>query len=293
MINVKFHFLRVFFYIILIVRDYPMDTHRYSEESQEISGTGNTKTVPNRSRGWCFTLNNFNEVEYNILKLKISLYSQWIIAKEVGELGTPHLQGYFYSKNQVAFSSLKNINNRIHWERAKGKPLDNLNYCMKEGLFETNMEIPYVEKPNIISELKVWQQKIVDIIRNDEPDDRKIYWYYDEEGGKGKSALCKYLAHHNLASVYRSGKASDIKAMILLDKKCRDFCIDLSRSNENFVSYTVMEEIKDGFIISTKYEGGKLLMTTPHLFIFANFMPKEFVMSSDRFEIVDLSIAME
>lgn len=50
-----------------------------------------------------------------------------------------------------------------------------------------------------------------------------------------------------------------------------------------------MEEIKDGIIISTKYEGGKKLITTPHLFVFANFLPREGAFSMDRLKIIDLS----
>lgn len=41
-------------------------------------------------------------------------------------------------------------------------------------------------------DLVPWQQKLVDICRN-KPHPRKIYWYGDLEGGRGKSEMTRYL----------------------------------------------------------------------------------------------------
>lgn len=93
-----------------------------------------------RSRGWCWTLNNYTESEYN--KIKMDMHSntveKWIIGKEVGSNGTPHLQGYIYFKNGRSFESVKNMIQKAHWESAKGKPDQNYNYCSKENNFECN-----------------------------------------------------------------------------------------------------------------------------------------------------------
>jgi len=80
---------------------------------------GNTKSPP-RFRRWCFTLNNYDEVEYNTIMdyLKHSKHT-YIVGKEIGENGTPHLQGYLSSKNAISFKTLKNLNNRLHLEPAK------------------------------------------------------------------------------------------------------------------------------------------------------------------------------
>ena len=107
--------------------------------SNNASVRGNTK--PERSRGWCFTLNNWSEDEYNNLKKAFS-EAEWIIGKEVGEEKTPHLQGWVYFKNKITLSSLKKMSGRAHWESAKGDKEANVKYCGKQGDFESNIKVP-------------------------------------------------------------------------------------------------------------------------------------------------------
>ena len=90
-----------------------------------------------QSRGWCWTLNNYSEEEYENMKntntvntLKILKY---VIGREIGKNGTAHLQGYYYFKSPKKFKQIKEINNRAHWEAAKGNPEQNYKYCSKEG----------------------------------------------------------------------------------------------------------------------------------------------------------------
>lgn len=58
---------------------------------------------------------------------------KFVFGKEVGEEGTPHLQGYLEAKNSVDFDSLKRAFPMIHWEKAKGSKQANLCYCTKEN----------------------------------------------------------------------------------------------------------------------------------------------------------------
>ena len=87
-----------------------------------------------RSRGYCFTLNNYSSEEYS--SLLSTPCSYLVLGKEVGAEGTPHLQGYIYFPSGKTLSSLKKINPRAHWEIAKGDSLQNYNYCTKDGDFE-------------------------------------------------------------------------------------------------------------------------------------------------------------
>ena len=52
--------------------------------------------MDNRSRGWCFTLNNYNEEEEVRALALPEEVSYGVVGKEVGESGTPHFQGYLY-----------------------------------------------------------------------------------------------------------------------------------------------------------------------------------------------------
>lgn len=262
-------------------------------KTQENTRGGNTITPLVRCRKWVFVLNNYDEMEYNTILnyVKHKNTTFYIIGKEVGELGTHHLQGYFHAQNAVSFKTLKTINNRWHIQKAKGSDEENLIYCSKENNYITNIIPAYEEnlEGEILLEknLYTWQKEILYIIRNEKPNDRKVNWFVDYEGGKGKSQFCKFLFFHKLANIIKGGKASDIKNLLLTSKNSRDIIFDFSRSTENeYVSYTCIEELKDGYLYSTKYEGGCKLIATPHIFVFSNFEPKREKLSSDRWNII-------
>jgi len=87
-----------------------------------------------KTRAWCFTLNNYNDDEERILR-ELTNVSYIIVGREVGELGTPHLQGYIYFKNARWEHSVKRILRRAHWEEARSDSRVNRNYCQKQGNF--------------------------------------------------------------------------------------------------------------------------------------------------------------
>ena len=89
-----------------------------------------------RCRGYVFTLNNYSEEEVECLR-KLQGYKYLIFGKEVGENGTPHLQGYVYWKNAKSFSSCKKtLGNRFHIEVQRGSCEQAIDYCKKEDQFE-------------------------------------------------------------------------------------------------------------------------------------------------------------
>jgi len=83
-----------------------------------------------RHRYWCFTLNNYTEAEIYILKQEPNV-TYLVFGKEVGDSGTPHLQGYIEFKNDRAFSGLKKINKRIAWWVRRGNSKQASMYCKK------------------------------------------------------------------------------------------------------------------------------------------------------------------
>lgn len=96
------------------------------------------------SRSWCFTLNNYTEKDIQFLKDLEKTYM--CVGKEVGESGTPHLQGYITFNRTYRLPQLKKLMPRAHLEVAKSK--DAMNYCMKEGDYikQDNRRQPKLER---------------------------------------------------------------------------------------------------------------------------------------------------
>ena len=140
---------------------------------------GNTKTSPSSATKqispairWCFTLNNWTDDEYSsIVPIFDATCKVVVIGSEVGDGGTPHLQGYCEFKSKRRPKTL--MCDRIHWEKAKGNKLQNITYCSKEGSLLFCKGLPKPVK--ILTDLYPWQKDIEDLILT-EPDDRKIYF---------------------------------------------------------------------------------------------------------------------
>lgn len=266
------------------------------------SDLGNTSSKSHKLRGrkWCFTINNYNDEDIDtVTQLVLGGGVKYIYGKEVGESGTPHLQGYLEFKNARSFSSIKKILPKAHLEKAKGSTKQNYDYCSKEGDFVSNIDFEtfkdkmikkcLVEYENII--WKDWQAEILNILKG-EPDRRIIHWYWDEEGNKGKSFLCKYIAL-NYDVIICDGKKDNVfnqvKNMFDEKKQPAIILLDVPRTSLEYINYGVIEQLKNGLIYSGKYEGGICAFPIPHVICFANCSPDLNSMSLDRWNIVNLS----
>lgn len=87
-----------------------------------------------RSRGWCFTLNNWTEEdELEVWDLSTNPDVRYgVVGSEVGEEGTPHLQGYVHFHNVKSGLYVKMLLGRAHWEPKHGTVKEASDYCKKE-----------------------------------------------------------------------------------------------------------------------------------------------------------------
>lgn len=258
----------------------------------ELERGGNTKTPRKRYTKCVFTLNNYSEEEYlelvKVFDLKNYVY---LIGREIGDEGTPHLQGYVEFKKQVYFEALKKLNTRIHWEAARGTREQNKKYCTKDGNFISNL--PLTRKERVLKMEYadvVWrpfQERIIEIIKGP-VDDRKIYWFYEYEGNEGKSYLAKFLAA-TYDVIIADGKKDNVFNQIKIwmdghdeSEDPRIIMCDIPRDNLDYINYGALEQIKNGLVYSGKYEGGMCLFPHPHVIIFANERCKPGKWSRDR-----------
>lgn len=116
-----------------------------------------------RSRGWCFTLNQYTDDEVRVLSERGSTnpISQYLVfGFEVGDSGTPHLQGYVYFKSVKSFKQAKAyIGDRAHVESQRGSPQQAAEYCKKDGNYQEFGDCPYQGKR---TDLEVVTELVVD-----------------------------------------------------------------------------------------------------------------------------------
>lgn len=86
-----------------------------------------------RAKNWCFTLNNYTENEVARLRAGGDEISYLIVGKEIGESGTPHLQGFVQFKNRCRLEGVKSfVGERAHVEAARNI-FASVEYCKKEN----------------------------------------------------------------------------------------------------------------------------------------------------------------
>jgi len=269
-----------------------------TELEQIRTAGGNTETPAKKGKQnaqyqyWSFTYNNYGKIEQieqieQIFKHECKWY---VFQEETGSEGTPHLQGTICLLKRKRLSELKKIDTKIHWEATKSVSAS-IVYCSKlesrtGKIYTHGINIP---KPLEVDEPYGWQLEIMDIIKQ-KPDKRTIHWFWEDQGGVGKSSLCKYLGiRHN--ALMLSGKTND---MFHLINKCEDrreiIIIDIPRSIQDFVNYGAIESIKNGAICSGKYEGCVLYFNCPHVICFANEPPDLTKMSADRWNIRNIKV---
>lgn len=253
----------------------------------------NTKARPNQLTKWFFTWNNYDSSKIKELETRfLEICWRGLFQSEVGESGTPHLQGAIWLKNAMRYSEFK-LPSEIHWEKLKDDK-HALEYCRKDGKdgydgkHRWQFNIP--KKIKIIENLNSWQLE-AEVICLMEPDGRTINWWYDSKGGIGKSSFCKYMVVKYNAVVIQGGKLADIMNIIFNTNmdNVTTVIIDIPRCNKNAVSYASIECILNGMITNTKYETGRKIFNPPNMLVFSNFEPDKSQLSEDRWNIRNLS----
>lgn len=113
-------------------RDNPMSPPE-RDFLEEKGADSDASVIPLRDnrphKAWVFTRNNFTEKDKDLLK---GLEKNYLVfGEEIGESGTPHLQGYITFKNGYRFTALSKILHGFHIEPRKATEQLAANYCMK------------------------------------------------------------------------------------------------------------------------------------------------------------------
>lgn len=288
--------------------------HQMSEGESHVEPAGNTEPAGSRGRKqqsvqhyrWVFTL-----------KAGESQQSQEIQEKEVDDMlyeyckdytfqleegeegGYLHFQGVLSLKTKHRLHEVKNM---LGWNHIHLEPCMNwyssVKYCKKP---ETRVRGPWsiVQRPvkvKIQGELRPWQQELITYI-DSEPDDRTIRIYQDPRGNAGKSTIGIHLMDIRTDILYvPSGKFEGVKEHVIRRIHrggIRAVIFDIPRVKGDWIPKALMEELKNGFALNTRYETLGVRFDQVHVILFTNCDLPTYVweqdFSSDRIQIIKLS----
>lgn len=144
---------------------------------------------------------------------------------------------------------------------------------LKEKKDRSVVRHPLIARPG-------WQTGLLDYLHG-EPHDRKIRWYVDAVGSTGKSTFARrYDAKRSY--LVTGGKHTDIYYGYDFEPVV---FFDLARTAEDKVPWEVMENMKNGYFLSTKYEVKRMRFDIPHVIVFSNFNPDRTKFSQDRWDV--------
>ncbi len=237
-------------------------------------------------KSWVYTINNYTEED--IEKLKLLTTNKHRCCKEVGESGTPHLQGAITFKRSYKLKQLKKIFETAHWEIALCKDAEN--YCIKGDIIinenntkqgkrsdlaeacETLKEglLPVTENhPTIYVKYHKGLQSLRDILSKKDKEFTKInVIVYQGKPGCGKTRKA-YEIDNDLYNVPEPINGSlwfdgyDQEKTILLD----DFY--------GWIKYHTLLQLLDGYPIKLPIKGGFTYKKWNTVIITSNKKPKE------------------
>lgn len=249
-----------------------------------------------RSRGWCFTRNNYT-VEDIVLIDDVATISNYLIyGKEVGASGTPHLQGYVYFENSKSFSKMTKLLPHCHLETQRGTGIEASEYCKKEGDFKEFGTLPAQGKRNDIKTVKDeilsggGMSQIIDIAsnyqtlkigemllkykekkRNFKPN---VVWIHGSSGA-GKTRLAYELFPELYRKTNGSGKwwdGYDAHPAVLID--------DIKDNSKEM--YSLLLELLDRYDVRVEAKGGSRQFLAKDIIVTSLLSPYELFSQFDN-----------
>lgn len=130
--------------------------------------------------------------------------------------------------------------------------------------------------------LRTWQSALYGILQRP-PCDRKIHFIVDPTGNSGKSWFAQYVRKYKEhAQVMQPGRRADMA--YALETESRIVFIDCPRSKQGeYIQYDFLEQLKDGYVFSPKYESRCIDLKKMHVVVLMNENPDMEKLSRDRY----------
>jgi hypothetical protein len=136
--------------------------------------------------------------------------------------------------------------------------------------------------------MRPWQQSLSDIL-DGTADDRTVIFVVDPVGCMGKSwfahQYCRY--HPGRGQVLTPGRKADMA--YALEQSIDVLFVDAPRSKQGeYLQYDFLEDVKNGYVFSTKYESRVKRLRKMHVVVMMNECPDMTKLSEDRYHIINL-----
>jgi hypothetical protein len=117
---------------------------------------------------------------------------------------------------------------------------------------------------------------------------RKIYWYFDAIGDTYKTVNAKMLLFNHSTYLITGGRCQDIYYAYKYQKIIvYNQCASQNPESAQHM-YKVLEEFKDGYFLSTKYETKEFIFSPKHVIVLANTEPDFVKLKTARILAVDI-----
>ena len=268
-------------------------------------------------RHWMFTWNQeFTDEELLEIESFLKTFCKsFVFQEEKGEKTLRvHLQGYFETIVRKRHSTLLASFNmkfghlpfdvgQLTLDRMMGSQDEAIAYCTKP---DTQMRKPRlfgILTQYEASDLKIfdvssnwfpWQKSFMELIFNKDltlkdPDDRTILWIHDLMGNNGKSKLVKHICYNypEEACKLSFGSSTQLRSACIAAGPKKLYFIDVPRTlgKDDDINdlISVIEDIKNGFMVSSMYgKHQQMMFDPPHIVVFANVFCPENALSGDR-----------
>jgi len=274
-----------------------------------------------------FTLNNYTDkqVAWCTLYSTLDHVTRMTVSREVGESGTPHLQGCITWRSNKTLVACKKLL-KAHWTKAdspgeahaypvkadsdvfvqvnnKGKGSGERTDMeeMKKEIIACNslqevMKVPGVARVRSWAKA-LWASRPQEGVSIEEfrPWQHKLYLEMLEDADdrkiiwyydqKGGSGKTTMAMHMVTMGGFYCDNGKTADVVYAYANQ-RIIVVDIARSTKGRVNYEVIEMLKDGMMFSSKYESHTKIRNEPaHLVVMSNFLPDKSKMSMDRWDI--------
>jgi hypothetical protein len=145
----------------------------------------------NAAKRWCFTLNNYTPAELASIVDSADNFDYLIVAREHGDSGTPHLQGFVCLQTKLRLNNVKALPGfqRAHLESSRGTPKEASDYCKKDGDFDEFGTLPTGQgKRSEFDTLKEWIKE-----QDPSPTHRDLAENFPSLWGRYRSAVLSFV----------------------------------------------------------------------------------------------------